>query len=713
MKKQITGKPKQHTKYIPQSTGKGPASLAELQSAEENSARLASIIQYSTDAILSKTLNGIITSWNPSAEKLYGYTAQEAIGKPATIVYPKELYKEHLSIMNRLRRGIPIRPYETKRMRKDGSLVDVSVSVSPIKSRDGKIIGGSTIAREITEEKRREHNAKFLSDASKLLSSSLGYQKTLNSIANLSIDRIADWCVIDMITVEGVLEMLAVAHRDPKQIKWARQYRQQNPPDLSSEVGVAAVLKTGKSLFYPTITDEMLVAVAKTKKELALTRKLGFTSAMMVPLIIHGKTVGVITFVATNSKRNFTKTDLQMAEELASRSALAIDNAQLYQAAQDEIREREHLETEQKQAKEQLNIILQNIADGVTVQDKQGRIVFANEAAAKLIGYSSAEELLETSSLVGVHKQKLNYVTIKDEKGNIVNYVDLPGRRALAGEKEPEMIVNYCYEDTGESRWSRIKARPIYDEQGNIQLAVNIIGDITQQKEIEERKDDFISMASHELKTPITSIKAFTQILHTKFAQHTDSDTLHYLTRMDDQLNKLTSLVRDLLDVSKIQAGKLELAEEIFNYDDLIAETVEVMQHTAPTHQLIIDGKTQQKICADKYRLSQVLVNLITNAVKYSPGKNKVIIHVQVVDGQLITLVEDFGIGIEKSEQRHIFERFYRADSTNGQTFSGQGLGLYIVSEIIRRYEGSIEVKSAPHKGSIFSFSLPLSAIQA
>lgn len=230
----------------------------------------------------------------------------------------------------------------------------------------------------------------------------------------------------------------------------------------------------------------------------------------------------------------------------------------------------------------------------------------------------------------------------------------------------------------------------------------------SERRELEDRKDEFISIASHELKTPITTIKGYTQILNQFLTGSKNQKPLFYISKMEDQLNRLTKLVNDLLDVSKIQAGKLQLQKEKVDMKALIKGVIADLQ-LVNKHKLIFksDGK-DFVIWADKYHLNTVLVNLISNAVKYSPKSDQVNISAARNNGNLIVKVEDFGIGISKKDQKNVFEKFFRADNRIRQSFSGLGLGLYIASEIIKQHKGDIWLDSIKGKGTTVSFKLPV-----
>jgi signal transduction histidine kinase len=234
------------------------------------------------------------------------------------------------------------------------------------------------------------------------------------------------------------------------------------------------------------------------------------------------------------------------------------------------------------------------------------------------------------------------------------------------------------------------------------------IRDITDRKLLEQRKDEFISMASHELKTPITSLKGFLALLHQRLTPYKDEKALHYLSRIDSQVNKLIKLISDLLDISKMQTGQLLYQEERFDVNALVQEIVENVQGTTSTHRLLLESQTQAEVFGDRDRIGQVLINLLNNAIKYSPRANTVLVRVAKDSHQVIISVQDFGIGIAKEHQHKIFERFYRVTDSAEKTYPGLGMGLYISCEIVKRHGGQLWVESKKSEGATFHCALPL-----
>lgn len=255
----------------------------------------------------------------------------------------------------------------------------------------------------------------------------------------------------------------------------------------------------------------------------------------------------------------------------------------------------------------------------------------------------------------------------------------------------------------GDYYWHLARAVP-FIEDGHIRSWFGTNTNINAQKESEYKKDEFLSIASHELKTPLTSIKAFNQIIQ----KITDPEKLKpFAIKSAGHIARLERLINDLLDVTKINAGKVSYTMEAFNFAELLAESVESLKNTAPNHRLILADNPDVSYTGDANRLEQVINNFISNAVKYSPLGEKVLISSTVDQDNIIVAIQDFGIGIAKENLDKLFDRYYRVDNT-AMRFEGLGLGLYISAEILRRHGGSFWIESEVGKGSTFYFRLPL-----
>ena len=269
---------------------------------------------------------------------------------------------------------------------------------------------------------------------------------------------------------------------------------------------------------------------------------------------------------------------------------------------------------------------------------------------------------------------------------------------------------------------------PIFDSSGEVIEAVNMLVDITdlKQKENELREsedkyrqlaselqlslkteEEFISIASHELKTPVTTINAFLQVLLEMHAEEDDKRTNYMLTRSKAQVDRLISLIGNLLDVTKIKAGKLDLNREEVCLDNIVDDVTNDLSSTISSHTIIKTGKSSSLVKCDKSHIEQVLSNILTNAVKYSNNADKIIVTINEDEKNVQVDIQDFGIGIAKENLPKVFDRFFRAHGNDAGMLSSLGLGLYISADIIKRHNGKIWVDSELGKGSVFHFSLP------
>lgn len=255
--------------------------------------------------------------------------------------------------------------------------------------------------------------------------------------------------------------------------------------------------------------------------------------------------------------------------------------------------------------------------------------------------------------------------------------------------------------------YSRDDLELALDLAHHIALAIDNAKLFANEQQAVSLRDNFISLASHELKTPLTSLKLYIQILNLQSAKHGNKEYSHYYEKIDTQLDKLTMLIGDLLNVSKLQHGKLEFRNEYFYLPELVKEAVEVAQATTRKHKIFVAGTVEKKVFADRYRIYQVLTNLLTNAIKYSPKADKIIVKLKPQAEYVVVTIKDFGIGIDSEHKSKIFGQFYRIDTPEERTYPGLGMGLFISNEIVKSHGGSFSVRSKKGKGSEFSFTLP------
>jgi PAS domain S-box-containing protein len=336
---------------------------------------------------------------------------------------------------------------------------------------------------------RRE---RLLAEAGALLARSLDFGDTLTAIARIAVPGFADWCFVEMLQPDGSIERVLMEHADPAKRTFIEEADRRYPLDPDSPGGSPKVIRTGEPEFIPEIPDEFLAAVAIDDEHLRLLRAAGFKSAIVVPMRVRGAPIGDIAMVCAESGRRYTEEDLQIAQVLADRCALALENARLFTEMRD-------LEAEARRSRDELQGILGGVADSVTAQAPDGRLVYANDAAVKVLGYPSAEALINapTAEIIG------RFDMLADD-GSPLPLDQLPGRKALQGEWPEPLTVRYRAVGEREIRWSRIKSTPVFDDAGEVRLAINVIEDITEIKRSEEAQR-FLAEAGHALNASFDS----------------------------------------------------------------------------------------------------------------------------------------------------------------------------------------------------------------
>jgi serine phosphatase RsbU (regulator of sigma subunit)/PAS domain-containing protein len=324
---------------------------------------------------------------------------------------------------------------------------------------------------DITELESARRRTEALADAGALLAGSLDFDATLQVIARLAVPRLADWCFVELLRDDGSIERVAIQADDPALLEFAREYDRRYPLDPEAPAGSPQVVRTGEPELQPEIPDAMLELAAQDAEHLKILRALGFRSSMIVPLRAGGRVIGDLALVSASSGRRFGAPDLAAAQELADRCGLYLENARLYR--------------ELERARDELEAILAGVADAVTVQGADGRLTYVNDAAVRLLGEPLG--LPDREALIAASPSELAAgFDILGADGEPFPLDRLPGRLALSGEEPEPVILRYRVRETGETRWSRVKARPLSSPDGRVRQAINVIEDITDLKQAEE-----------------------------------------------------------------------------------------------------------------------------------------------------------------------------------------------------------------------------------
>ncbi len=383
------------------------------------------------------------------------------------------------------------------------------------------------------------------------------------------------------------------------------------------------------------------------------------------------------------------------SDEKEKRAAeLSIANKEL--AFQNNEKEkREIANREREQTLSYAEGILGTMREPLLVLDKNLRVKSANEAFYRTFSITPKET--EGTLVYELKNRRWDMPQLREGLEKI-----LPQKSAFN-----DLEITFDVTAVG-SKVMLLNGRRLIQSGKGEELILLAMQDITEQRVLQQRNDSFMSMASHELKTPVTTIKTLVQILQIQYEKSGDGVLIEYLTTIGQQIEQLTRLVVDLLDVSKIKADKFELEEKTFDFDSLAMEIVKSCQLLSPQHIISVQGKTGAKVKGDRNSISRVFINLITNAIKCSPNADKILVTLSHTKTDIRVSIQDFGIGIAKANLEKIFERFFQVGNKNGHNSAGLGIGLYITAAIVAEHKGRIWVESTEGQGSTFFFEIPI-----
>jgi PAS domain S-box-containing protein len=525
-------------------------------------------------------------------------------------------------------------------------------------------------SRLYAAEQTQRERMTFLAEASELLASSLDYNNTLRQVAQLSVPFLADWCAIDMVGPDSEIERLGVAHEDPDKVRWAYELQDRYPPDPDAPTGVPQVLRTGEPEFFPELPQELLDEAIGDDEELRrIIDELGLKSTICVPLVARGRTLGALTLIAAETHPPYTQTDLALAMELARRAAVAVDNARLY-----------------REAERGANAAwaLAYVADGVVLLDRDGRVRHWNPAAAAITG-------VDEEDAVG------RLVTeVVPAWGALTSHVPLVPPGGAARPVTVPIVLD------GREHWVSVSGVDFVDG------TVYALRDVTEEHALEKTRSDFVATASHELRTPLAAVYGAVRTLRREDVELSESDRSQFLEMIETEATRLARIVDQILLAGQLDADALELEVTECDPEQIAAGVIEsAALHLPQTVSLDLNVEGASPIRCDENKLRQVLVNLVDNAVKYSPEGGHVELRVRSSNGSCLIEVADEGLGVPPDERERIFEKFYRLDPQQTQGVGGSGLGLYICRELVERMDGTLTVDSEPGRGSRFSLVLP------
>lgn len=600
---------------------------------------------------------------------------------------------------------------------------------------EGRIIRWFGTNTDIDDQKRNQESIRFLAEASVALASSLDYETTLAAVARLAVPQIGDWCAVDMQAPDWSLKRVAVEHIDAAKVALAEELHRRYPPRESDQAGVMNVLRTCQSELYTTVSDELIEAATYDADHAQIVQSLGLRSAIIVPLLSRGHALGAITLVTSASGRVYGPDDLALAEDLARRAATAVDNALLYRQAQEASRAKD-------EANALLDTLLEKAPVGFAFIDRALRFVRVNEklaeingvAAASHIGKTFHEVLPDMDALVEHNLQRVL------QSGEAILNVETTARTPASAEETRNFFVSYY---------------PVRASGGELLGVGTVVVEISELKRFEQElreaknsaeaanaaKDQFLAVLSHELRTPLTPVLSTVQAMESEPGLTPDLRSSIEMIKRNVELE--ARLIDDLLDLTRIARGKLELSTQTVDAHQSLADAIDIVRDEIGGKGLTLQTELAAKrhyVRADSARLQQVFWNLIKNAVKFTPPGGKIWIRSQNIaeqpepidaDGngrhavgstsrggirdatcRLRVEVRDTGIGIEPQVLPRIFDAFEQGERSITRRFGGLGLGLAISKALIDMQGGRLTADSAG-KGLGAVFVVELDAVEA
>lgn len=706
--------------------------------------RLAAIVESSDDAIVSKDLNGIITSWNKGAEDLFGYTAEEAIGQSITILIPTERLSEEDMVLGRIRRGERVEHFDTVRRRKDGSPVPISLSVSPIRDAAGTIVGASKIARNISDRKRIEGELQELQQ--RLMTLAVASATILDSP---DTDAVASGA-IDLAREVFSGNAYALWRLDPEGAwRIVRSY------GMSDEFASRAIPRGPEDAGVPTVPfsepfvcEDVQAAALLADRRDEYARE-GISSLIVFPLTIRGRRSGTMVFYS-HRRVSFRAMDVQVGTALANLVAAALTTADLYgeqrqaREAADHAREQaaflaraatalssslDYEETLRSVAK----LAVPTIADWCTVdiigdRGDLHRIAVAHVNPAKLQLARSLQERYpaDPNTPGGVHD------VIR--RGEAAYMTRIPAALLEASARDPEHLrlirelnlTSYmCVPLTIQGRAigaitfvSAESGREYSDEDlrfarqlaSRASLAVENARAYERANEASRLKDEFLATLSHELRTPLNAVLGYARMMRTQ-AIGPDKAPMVWDV-VERNATSLKQIIEDILDVSRIVAGRLRVNMEPVDLPGIVREAITTVRPAADAKGVRIETVIEPlavPVSGDASRLQQIVWNLLSNAIKFTPRDGRVQVRLACVDSHVHVTVSDTGRGIAPEFLPHLFERFRQADSTFSREHGGLGLGLAIAKQLAELHGGTIAASSdGVGTGATFTLALPL-----
>lgn len=645
---------------------------------------LAAIVASSDDAIISKNTRNIITSWNAGAARIFGYTVEEAVGQPMTLIVPEEYRSEEEVIFSRVLKGERIEHFETVRKTRDGRRLNISLTVSPIRDAKGDIVGVSKVARDITGRKRTETD---LAVAREDLSLQV---RTLTALHDLAMKLAGVVELPD--ALRSITNTLVAQHEADAGVLLLHDEQEQRlivraSTGLSPELLAGVFAHLSRSEGSPSMEAFASGRRRTGSSSLGWEGKLGFRSIHAIPIQTRaGGILGVLS-AYFREERAPTDRERQLADICARHAGDIVERTRSQQA----LRESEQL----------YRAIGESINYGVWIANASGQLRYASASFLTLTGLSLEEA------------QDLGWARALDPA--TAENVLAAWRECVRQRGQWDIEVRYRGAD-GHMHPVLVRGVPVKDEKGHVTAWVGIHLDIQRLKEaedelrlIDQRKNEFLAVLAHELRNPLAPLRNAVEIIRLSHGNATSIESARSI--MERQLTQMTRLIDDLLDLSRISSGKIDLRREVSDISSIVHSAVETSRPLidAASHKLELDLPSGPLwVLADGTRMAQVIANLLNNATRYTPRGGLIRLAVHPREENVVITVSDNGGGIPVEMLPKVFEMFTQVDRSLERSSGGLGIGLSLARRIVEMHGGSISARSEGlGRGSEFTVTLP------